>query len=146
MKGISPVIATVLLLLMAIGAVGGAWVWYQRMQSSAQVGGEAGVEAVKKGAYTALVYVDSVYISGSDLKVDIGNQADEDATLTKVEYRASSSSTYSTCTSTETTVPAGSVITVTCSGAGSSFSSGDTIYIKLTFKGGITREFGTVVR
>jgi len=38
MKGISPVIATVLLLLMAVAAVGGAWVWYQRQ--SALVGGK----------------------------------------------------------------------------------------------------------
>ncbi len=38
MKGISPVIATVLLLLMAVASVGGAWVWYQRQ--SAVVGGK----------------------------------------------------------------------------------------------------------
>ncbi len=38
MKGISPVIATVLLLLMAVAAVGGSWVWYQRQ--SAIVGGQ----------------------------------------------------------------------------------------------------------
>ncbi len=62
MKGITPVIATILLLLMAVAAVGGAWVWYQRQSSviggktetkmSEQVEQQTGVALSLAGIYT----------------------------------------------------------------------------------------------
>jgi flagellin-like protein len=55
MKGITPVITTVLLLLMAVAAVGGAWVWYQRMQTSSMAGGSSQIESMVGGAATLAV-------------------------------------------------------------------------------------------
>ncbi len=145
MKGISPVIATVLLLLMSVAAVGGAWTWYQKMQSSAQTGGEAGVQSVQRGAHASLIYVDMAYLSGGNLIIDVGNQADTNVTVTSVKYRTSqSSSTYYTCTSS-TTIKSNDVTSLTCSQTASGLSSGDTIYVKFYFEGGVTKEVGTVI-
>jgi flagellin-like protein len=55
MKGITPVITTVLLLLMAVAAVGGAWVWYQRMQTSSMAGGSSQIESMVGGAATLAI-------------------------------------------------------------------------------------------
>jgi flagellin-like protein len=58
MKGMTNVITTVLLLLMAVAAVGGVWVWYQRMQTSSMSGGSSQVESMVGG--TATLTVDRV--------------------------------------------------------------------------------------
>ena len=77
MKGISPVIATVLLLLMAVAAVGGAWVWYQRMQGSAQLGGGAAISNIQETANLQGVYINRAYADSTDtdmLDLYVGNQ------------------------------------------------------------------------
>ena len=146
MRGISPVIATVLLLLMVIGAVGGAWVWYQRLQSSAQQGGEAGVQSIKRGAHASFIFVDMAYLSGGNLKLDIGNQADTNVTVTQIKYRTSpTSSTFYNCVTSETTFESNQITTQTCSQTASGLSSGDVIYVKFYFSGGVTREIGVTV-
>jgi flagellin-like protein len=55
MKGMTNVITTVLLLLMAVAAVGGVWVWYQRMQASSMSGGSSQVESMVGGTATLVV-------------------------------------------------------------------------------------------
>jgi len=145
MKGISPVIATVLLLLMVIGAISGAWVWYQRMQAQAQLGGEAGVQSVKRGAYASMVYIDMAYLSGGSLKLDIGNQADSDVSVEKIEYRTSQTSqTFYTCSGAQT-LKANDITSITCSETASGLGSGDMIYVRLYFPGAVTREIGVMI-
>ena len=82
MKGITPVITTVLLLLMAVAAVGGAWVWYQRMQTSSMAGGSGQVEQLKKTAVT--VSVDNLLCSGGHHQMVISNTGTESTTLNNV--------------------------------------------------------------
>ena len=66
MKGISPVIATVLLLLMAVAAVGGSWVWYQRQ--STMLGGMT-EEAIVEGAESqtgVLISLADIFVNSND--------------------------------------------------------------------------------
>ena len=88
MRGISPVIATVLLLLMAVAAVGGAWVWYQRMQTSAMAGGTGTVEQLKKTAVT--VSVDRLTCTANgNFSLTLANTGTESVTLTNVTLASS---------------------------------------------------------
>ena len=82
MKGITPVITTVLLLLMAVAAVGGAWVWYQRMQTSSMAGGSGQVEQLKKTAVT--VSVDKLACASGLFQMIMSNTGTESTTLNNV--------------------------------------------------------------
>ena len=82
MRGITPVITTVLLLLMAVAAVGGAWVWYQRMQTSSMAGGSGQVEQLKKTAVT--VSVDKLSCSSDLFQMIMSNTGTESTTLNNV--------------------------------------------------------------
>ncbi len=87
MRGISPVITTVLLLLMAVAAVGGAWVWYQRMQTSSMAGGSGQVEQIKKTA--VVVSPDSLSCSGSDWVLVLVNAGSSSVTVDNVTLSTS---------------------------------------------------------
>jgi flagellin-like protein len=87
-KGISPVITTVLLLLMAVAAVGGAWTWYQRMQTSAMAGGSGQVEQLKKSAVP--LSVDSVSCSGPNWALTLVNPSATSGTLDNVTLSTTS--------------------------------------------------------
>ena len=143
MRGISPVIAMVLLLLAAVAAVGGAWVWYQRLQAGAQTGGQAGVEKISASTSVQYTYVDRAYISGSNLVIEFGNQGSDTVNITAVKVKTYTGS-YDTCTTTSFTIPANNVHETTCSGTVGT-ASGDVITIKAYFKGGTTKEFTTSV-
>ena len=143
MKGITPVITTVLLLLAAVAAVGGAWVWYQRMQTGAQTGGQAGVEKIASSASVQYTFVDRAYISGSNLVIDFGNQGQDTVNITEVKVKTYTGS-YLTCTSTSFIISSNSINSTTCSGT-SGTSSGDVITIKAYFNSGATKEFTTSV-
>ena len=86
MRGITPVITTVLLLLMAVAAVGGAWVWYQRMQTSAMAGGSGQVDQMKKGA--AIISVDKLTCTSSWYVLTLANTGTTASTLTNVTVSA----------------------------------------------------------
>lgn len=90
MKGITPVITTVLLLLMAVAAVGGAWVWYQRMQTSSMAGGTGQVENIKKT--TVSVSADKLACSSTAGHIDltVANVGSESTTLTNLTLSDSS--------------------------------------------------------
>ena len=64
-RGLSPVITTVLLLLISIAAVGGAWLWYQKMSNTMTSGGAEQTEKIKQG--TALNYL---YLQGVENSTD----------------------------------------------------------------------------
>ncbi len=92
MKGITPVITTVLLLLMAVAAVGGAWVWYQRMQTSSMAGGSGQVEQLKKTAVA--ISVDELKCSGAEYQMTMSNVGTETTTLTNVTVETSGGTPY----------------------------------------------------
>ncbi len=82
MKGITPVITTVLLLLMAVAAVGGAWVWYQRMQTSAMAGGSGQVDQLRKTAVS--ISVDKLVCTDSWYVLTLANTGTTTSTITNV--------------------------------------------------------------
>lgn len=95
MRGISPVIATVLLLLMAVAAVGGAWVWYQRQ--SALIGGkteEKIAEQVEQQAGIAISLADIYKDSGDYLHLIISNAGSTSVNLTNVMISGPKGSDY----------------------------------------------------
>ncbi len=119
-RGIAPVVTTVLLLLIAIAAVGGAWLWYQRMQQSATSKGQAEVVRITQTTGIMYLYINRAY-QGADgnLTLDIGNTGQTDVTVTNitVTYEDASGTTHRVgCKdfSTALTIPAGELTTITC--------------------------------
>jgi flagellin-like protein len=84
MRGITPVITTVLLLLMAVAAVGGAWVWYQRMQTSAMAGGSGTVDQLKKTAVAVSVDKLECASGSGGYKMILSNVGTESTTISNV--------------------------------------------------------------
>ncbi len=124
MRGLSPVITTVLLLLMAIAAVGGAWVWYQRMQQQAMSGGSGQVGKYAQQAGIILA-IDKLQpnATGTATKLVLANQGTEDAKVTTVELYFDNGTLIKTV-STSTTVSANGFATIMIDGY--KCTSGDT--------------------
>jgi|GEM_PF-1276988 len=144
MKGMSPVIATVLLLLMAVAAVGGAWVWYQRMQVSAQLGGEGGISTIKATTSLQSVYVDRVYSTNGNYTLYLGNQGADTIQINSIQIKTTSDSAFVNCNSTYTTsntldiasTSFGTVVCYTYPGIGSgTYTSGENVQVKLYASG-----------
>ena len=93
MKGITPVITTVLLLLMAVAAVGGAWVWYQRMQTSAMAGGSGQVDQLRQTAVSLSVDEIKCESGTNNFLVTLANVGTETVTLTNFTVASSSGGT-----------------------------------------------------
>ena len=128
MKGITPVITTVLLLLMAVAAVGGAWVWYQRMQTSAMAGGSGQVDQLKQTAVT--ISVDTLRCSSnSNYTMTLANIGTESVTLTSVTLTTSSGNSTSIGSYSSWAVSANSLDTKTTSSATVACSAGTTYYV-----------------
>ena len=127
MRGITPVITTVLLLLMAVAAVGGAWVWYQRMQTSSMAGGSGQVEQLKKTAVT--VSIDKLLCSGGQHQMVISNTGTESTTLNNVTVENAGGTVLSYNDSW--TIPADSLDTDTAmiNISASACSTGTTYYV-----------------
>ena len=127
--------------------VGGAWVWYQRMQSSAQLGGEAGVEKIKAGTGVQYLYIDRAYSSGNKVELIIGNQGPENVRLTGL--KVDNTTKYYDCNSTFAnnnapyTVTSGGFFTAKCVDVVAP-SSGTAINVKI-YSGAITKEMQTVI-
>lgn len=149
MKGISPVIATVLLLLMAVAAVGGAWVWYQRMQVSAQLGGETGISNIKATTSLQSVYVDRLYdVDGAgNYTLYLGNQGSDTVQINSIQIMTSDDSSFQTCNTTYTSsntldigsTEFGTVICYDYDGSGA-YTSGENVEVKVYASGAsITR-------
>ncbi len=135
MRGISPVIATILLLLFVVAAVGGVWVWYQRQQSTIQTSSEQRLTQEVSRETAAQIVLSGVYSSGSYLAMIISNPSSKSATVTGYKIR-NSTGTYFTNTSVSLTVPAGSSTSFTTKHTVSSIcSSGQTIKIQLFVSG-----------
>lgn len=140
MKGISPVIATVLLLLMAVAAVGGAWVWYQRMQVSAQMGGEGGISNIKATTSLQSVYIDRAYTnSNGNLTLYLGNQGADTVSINAVQVK-NSTGNFETCNNNITasaTRDIGSTdfITIQCKDWPYAHTSGTSLQVRLYASG-----------
>ena len=118
MKGISPVIATVLLLLMAVAAVGGAWVWYQGMQESAQSGGSEGIKNIQNTGSLLTTFINRAYLSGENLVVSIGNLGSSTVQISDLMVKLSGGS-YAVCNDTITSTTTANIgvtefVTINC--------------------------------
>lgn len=71
-KGITPVIAIVLLLMMTVAAAGMAYVWIMSLQEQIQQTGQEGVDKTKKDASAALS-IESGWNQGGNLYVALKN-------------------------------------------------------------------------
>jgi flagellin-like protein len=97
MKGISPVISMVLLLLMAVAAVGGAWVFIQTTQSRVQTSGEGTVKDVIGSGSTVLLLdlvtaTDNGATSNDTLTIKLANPSKASARITQVVIENSTGS------------------------------------------------------
>ena len=146
MKGISPVIATVLLLLMAVAAVGGAWVWYQRMQVSAQMGGEGGITNIKATTSLQSVYIDRAYSSSTtNYTFYIGNQGADTVQINSIQIKTSDDTAFQICNTTYTSsntldISSTGFGTVICgsyeaAGGAGTYTSGESVQVKLYASG-----------
>ena len=137
MKGISPVIATVLLLLMAVAAVGGSWVWYQRQSSL--VGGQTEEKINEQLAQQTGVSISlaGVYLgSTGNLSLIVNNAGASNVTLTGFKISEGSTSSVN--------VTASKVINLQSSGILSTIEScttGNTIKVQLYAAGISTQEY-----
>jgi flagellin-like protein len=97
MKGISPVIATVLLLLMAVASVGGAWIWYQR-QSTA-LGGKTEEkigEQVEQQTGVALSLASIYTRSDGNITLIVNNAGGSSVNITGFKLRVGSTDNVNT--------------------------------------------------
>lgn len=96
MKGISPVIATVLILLMAVASVGGAWVWYSRQ--SAVVGGQTEEKISEQVAQQSAssVSLADIYTSGSNIGLIINNAGKSSTNVTGYKITTGGTTTVNT--------------------------------------------------
>ena len=137
MKGISPVIATVLLLLMAVAAVGGSWVWYQRQ--SALVGGqtEEKINEQIEQQTGVSVTLASVYLgSTNNISLLVNNGATASVNVTGFKITAGSTTTVNMSIQEEIIGKTTGAITtlVSC-------TSGDKLTIQLFAAGISTQNF-----
>ncbi len=142
MRGLSPVIATVLLLLMAVAAVGGAWVWYQRQ--SALVGGkteEKISEQVEQQTGVAISLASIYKETGNYLHLIVNNAGDSATNVTNALISGPSGEEYITLG--DCNVPATGTKDCNTTKLYTSFcsSSSQTITIKLFASGISTQEY-----
>lgn len=102
MKGISPVIASVMLLLMAVAAVGGFWVFFQRMQATTITSGAGQADLIREKAAITIA-VDLITIvdnGGSDdtLTVKLANAGGTTAKTTRIVLENVTNLPYSNTT------------------------------------------------
>lgn len=129
MKGITPVITTVLLLLMAVAAVGGAWVWYQRMQTSSMAGGAGQVEQLKKTAVSISPDLLNCEAGTLNYLVKLANIGTESVTLTELEVTNSTGTLATEADAADLALPANVLTTINVTESGGGCISGRTFYI-----------------
>ncbi len=103
MRGITPIITTVLLLLLAIAAIGGSWVFIQRVQTSATASGSGQFENLRAQASMLITY-DSVSSSNKastqndTITIKLANPSKVAAKVTQVILENSTGSRFSNTT------------------------------------------------
>ena len=128
MKGITPVITTVLLLLMAVAAVGGAWVWYQRMQMSSMAGGAGQVEQLRKTAVS--ISTDKLECNSTgQYYLIMANVGTESVTLTEMVVANSAGTSQGSTTGSSLPANVLTGVGIANSSVGTACSSGTTYYI-----------------
>jgi flagellin-like protein len=137
MKGISPVIATVLLLLMAVASVGGAWIWYQRQSSV--IGGkteEKVGEQVEQQTGVALSLAGLYRRSDGNMTLIVNNAGTSSVNITGFRVTVGSTTTVNTSVTqqlgSKTTVEVPTIV---------SCSSGDTVKVQLYASGISTQNY-----
>ncbi|MBR9689455.1 MAG: hypothetical protein GOV01_00980 [Candidatus Altiarchaeota archaeon] len=103
MKGISPVITTVLLLLMGVAAIGSSWIFIQRIQSSTTAAGSSQFENIKGQASTAisvdlLTVTDNTALIDDILAVKLANPSAGISKVTRIVVKNSTGSSLSNIT------------------------------------------------
>lgn len=96
MKGISPVIATILLLLMAVASVGGAWIWYQRQSNIVSGETEEKLQNQLDQQKSSSVTLAGIYLDGSNVALLINNAGSSNANMTGYKITTGGSSDVNT--------------------------------------------------
>ncbi|MGQ9539210.1 MAG: archaellin/type IV pilin N-terminal domain-containing protein [Candidatus Bathycorpusculaceae bacterium] len=128
-RGISPILATLLLIVIAVAAIVVTYAWIMTYMSSA--GHQAGV----------MLYEANVrfYGDGTKIDVDIGNSGTSDTEILKVYIGASQANLQDVTTSEhQKSLPAGHVVSITLN---YNWTSGTTYYFKIVPKAGTPLEF-----
>lgn len=128
-RGISPILATLLLIVIAVAAIVVTYAWIMTYMSSA--GHQAGV----------MLYEANVrfYGNGTKIDIDIGNSGTSDAEIIRVYVGDSQANLVNkTPPSLHMSLPAGDVITLTMEYA---WQSGKTYYFKIVPRAGAPLEF-----
>jgi flagellin-like protein len=123
-KGISPILATLLLVVIAVAAIVVTYAWV--MTYTGHLTGQAGVVLYQSNV--------NFYGNGSKIDIDIGNSGTSDTTIIQV-YIGTSSSSMNKQTITPVSLPAGSVQRITVN---YSWQVGVTYYFKVTTSSGQT--------
>lgn len=121
-KGISPILATLLLVVIAVAAIVVTYAWV--MTYTGHLTGQAGV----------IMYDSNVnfYENGTKIDVFIGNSGTSDTTIVQI-YIGLSSSAMDNQTITPTLLPAGTVQRITLNYA---WQTGNIYYLKVTASSG----------
>jgi len=102
MRGISPVIASIMLLLLAVAAVGGSWVFVQRIQATTTTSGAGQAELIReKAAITIAVDLLTVVDNGGSddtMTVKLANAGGTSAKTTRLTLENATNSPYSNTT------------------------------------------------
>jgi len=130
-KAISPILATLLLIVIAVAAIVVTYAWIMTYMSSA--GHQAGVRLYKANV--------SFIQNGTKIKIDVGNSGDSDTSIVKIYIGTTTSSLIeqnNTSPSLPTSLNAGSItsITVTCN-----WTASTTYHFKIVSSTGQTLEF-----
>ena len=136
MKGISPVISVVLLLLMAVASVGGAWIWYQRQSSIISSKSEEKINEQIETQRAAAVTLNDIYLSGGKVVLIVSNAGSSSVNITGYKVTVGSSTTVNTTYTKTLGAKATDTITTTAS-----CSSGSTAKIQLFVSGTSTQVY-----
>jgi flagellin-like protein len=129
-RGISPILATLLLIVIAVAAIVVTYAWIMTYMSSA--GHQAGV----------MLYEANVrfYDNGNKIDIDVGNSGTSDAEIIRV-YVGNSQANLENKTTTPSLpifLPAGDVVTLTIQ---HNWESGKTYYFRIVPRAGAPLEF-----
>ncbi len=128
-RGISPILATLLLIVIAVAAIVVTYAWIMTYMSSA--GHRAGV----------MLYEANVrfYDNGKKIDIDIGNSGTSDTEILKVYVGTSQSNLQDVTTSgLQKPLPAGEVVSITLN---YTWTNGTTYYFKIVPRAGAPLEF-----
>ena len=131
-KAISPILATLLLIVVAVAAVVVTYAWVMTYMGGA--GQQAGVMLYKANV--------RFYGGGSNIDIDVGNSGTSNTEIIKV-YAGNSSSAMAEQTPSQTlplSLSSESIVTLTLS---YSWTAGNTYYFKVVSSTGQTLEFST---